>query len=222
MNENGIQQNTILEELEKLKKEQAEAERIYRGRMQLGGLNHDPASIQQLSQTILERKSRIDDLEAQIAQSKDSSRNQKYEQNFNSTNKRSSENEQHALTAYTGRNLIVGWLQKIINKIEQKIQKLDERSNRNPMDWYKEKFEEEMAYLNDKKYEEYKTMAEMDNSSKEKTTHQIFVDKISGNGAYHTYGPNYKKQESKTMTDPDKNKNIQEQMKQSQMEISER
>ena len=67
MNEYGLQDaKTLKEQLEALKQEQAEAEKIYRGRMQLGALNHDPASVQVLAQTILDRKIQIEELENQI------------------------------------------------------------------------------------------------------------------------------------------------------------
>lgn len=203
--ENGIQQHTTLEEqLEKLKKEQAEAEETYRGRIKFGDLNHNPASIQQLAQTILERKSKIDDLEAQIAQSKDTSRETDTNRDSSSFNKQIGENEQQAMTVYTGRNPILRWVQKIIDKIEQRIQKIDERSNKNPMDRYKEKnFEQEMEYLKKNQNEEYNTMAQMKNVKKPtaQTAHQRFEDKISGNGAYRTNGLNYKKQEPEIDTE---------------------
>lgn len=227
MNENGIQQYVTLEEqLENLKREQAEAERIYRGRMQMGALTHDPASIQQLAQTILDRKLKIDDLEAQIAQTKENSQEQDYGQESTASNEERDTTEQQAMTVYTGRNPVLRWLQKIIDKLEKRIQKLDERSKRDPMDWYKEKFEQEMVHLKDRQYSEYEAMANMDipkERPKEKTAHQIFVDKISGNGAYHTYGPNAKKlQEPRTMADPEKMKHIQEQKQQTSKGISER
>lgn len=199
--ENGIQQHTTLEEqLEKLKKEQAEAEETYRGRIKFGDLNHNPASIQQLAQTILERKRKIDDLEAQIAQLKDTSRETDMNRDSSSFNKQIGENEQQAMTVYTGRNPILRWVQKIIDKIEQRIQKIDERSNKNPMDRYKENFDQEMEYLKNNQHEEYNTMAKMKNVKKP-TAHQRFEDEISGNGAYRTNGLNYKKQEPANKTE---------------------
>lgn len=218
--ENGIQQHTTLEEqLEKLKKEQAEAEETYRGRIKFGDLNNNPASIQQLAQTILERKSKIDDLEAQIAQLKDTSRETDMNRDSSSFNKQIGENEQQSMTVYTGRNPILRLVQKIIDKIEQRIQKIDERSNKNPMDRYKENFDQEMKYLKNNQHEEYKTMAQMNISLKtvkKPNAHQRFEDKISGNGAYRTNGLNYKKQEPEIDTE----KYIQETIE--SKEISER
>ena len=65
MEQNGLQKS-LVEQLDALKKEQAEAERIYRGRVEMGALNSDPASVQVLAQTILDRKMKIEDIEAQI------------------------------------------------------------------------------------------------------------------------------------------------------------
>lgn len=223
MNENGIQQYTTLEEqLENLKREQAEAERIYRGRMEMGSLAQDPASIQQLAQAILERKMKIDDLEAQIAQTKEESREkdepQEYEQEYNADNEREN-NEEKSVTVYEGRNPILRWMQKIINKLEEKIQKSESRSKRDPMDGYREMFEKEMGDVKEMQYDEYQRMASMNDtkvqSPKGKTAHQIFVEKISGNGAYHTYGSNAKNmQQNKTISEPETVKNIESQMKQ--------
>lgn len=68
MNENGLQETKTFEkQQEELKQEQNEAEKTYRGGMQLGTLNHDPTSVQELAQTILEGKMQIEDLEASRA-----------------------------------------------------------------------------------------------------------------------------------------------------------
>ena len=61
MENTGIQEyKTLEEQLEELKREQAESERIYRGRMELGALTHEPESLKGLAQTIMERKIKID------------------------------------------------------------------------------------------------------------------------------------------------------------------
>lgn len=211
MESTGIQEyKTLEEQLEELKREQAESERIYRGRMELGALTHDPESLKGLAQTIMERKIRIDDLEAQISRENQST-------NYNIEQEESREDvEEKGLTVqYNGRNPILRFLQKIMNKLEVKIQQLDERSKREPMDWYKEKFEQEMQELNSKKYSEYERMANSNFSKSQevKTAHQLFVDKISGNGAYHTFGKNAQDLGVQAQTSQEINQNIQKQIK---------
>ena len=88
------------------------------------------------------------------------------------------------------------------------------------MDWYKEKFEQEMEELNSRKYSEYERMANSDfsqsrKSPEVKTAHQLFVDKISGNGAYHTYGKNAQDLGIQTKTPQEINQNLQKQIKDS-------
>ena len=106
----------------------------------------------------------------------------------------------------------------IVKKIEEKIQQLEERGKRDPMDWYKQKFEQEMEELNARKYSEYERMANSDfskstKSPEVKNAHQLFVDKISGNGAYHTYGKNAQNSGVQTKSSPEINQNIQKQIK---------
>ena len=211
MENTGIQEyKTLEEQLEELKREQAESERIYRGRMELGALTHDPESLKGLAQTIMERKIKIDDLEAQIARENPST-------NYNIEQEEPREDvEEKGLTVqYNGRNPILRFLQKIMNKLESKIQQLDERSKKDPMDWYKEKFEQEMQEVNSKKYSEYERMANSDfsKSPEVKTAHQLFVDKISGNGAYHTFGKNAQDLGIQAKTSQEINQNIQKQIK---------
>lgn len=210
MESTGIQEyKTLEEQLEELKREQAESERIYRGRMELGALTHDPESLKGLAQTIMERKIKIDDLEAQISRENPST-------NYIEQEEPREEVEEKGLTVqYNGRNPILRFLQKIMNKLESKIQQLDERSKRDPMDWYKEKFEQEMQELNSKKYSEYERMANSDFSKSQevKTAHQLFVDKISGNGAYHTFGKNAQDLGVQAKTSQEINQNIQKQIK---------
>lgn len=210
MESTGIQEyKTLEEQLEELKREQAESERIYRGRMELGALTHDPESLKGLAQTIMERKIKIDDLEAQISRENPST-------NYIEQEEPREEIEEKGLTVqYNGRNPILRFLQKIMNKLESKIQQLDERSKRDPMDWYKEKFEQEMQELNSKKYSEYERMANSNFSKSQevKTAHQLFVDKISGNGAYHTFGKNAQNLGVQAQTSQEINQNIQKQIK---------
>lgn len=211
MENTGIQEyKTLEEQLEELKREQAESERIYRGRMELGALTHNPESLKGLAQTIMERKIKIDDLEAQIARENPST-------NYNIEQEEPREDvEEKGLTVqYNGRNPILRFLQKIMNKLESKIQQLDERSKRDPTDWYKEKFEQEMQEVNSKKYSEYERMANSDfsKSPEVKTSHQLFVDKISGNGAYHTFGKNAQDLSIQAKTSQEINQNIQKQIK---------
>ena len=211
MENTGIQEyKTLEEQLEELKREQAESERIYRGRMELGALTHEPESLKGLAQTIMERKIKIDDLEAQIARENPST-------NYNIEQEEPREDvEEKGLTVqYNGRNPILRFLQKIMNKLESKIQQLDARSKRNPMDWYKEKFEQEMQEVNSKKYYEYERVANSDfsKSPEVKTAHQLFVDKISGNGAYHTFGKNAQDLGIQAKTSQEINQNIQKQIK---------
>lgn len=210
MESTGIQEyKTLEEQLEELKREQAESERIYRGRMELGALTHDPESLKGLAQTIMERKIKIDDLEAQISRENPST-------NYIEQEEPREDVEEKGLTVqYNGRNPILRFLQKIMNKLESKIQQLDERSKRDPMDWYKEKFEQEMQELNSKKYSEYERMANSNFSKSQevKTAHQLFVDKISGNGAYHTFGKNAQNLGVQAQTSQEINQNIQKQIK---------
>lgn len=83
------------------------------------------------------------------------------------------------------------------------------------MDWYKEKFEQEMQEVNSKKYSEYERVANSDfsKSPEVKTAHQKFVDKISGNGAYHTFGKNAQDLGIQAKTSQEINQNIQKQIK---------
>ena len=122
MNEYGVQKpKTLQEQLEALKLEQAEAERIYRGRMQLGALNHDPASVQVLAQTILDRKMQIEELEAQIAQSEQPTKEEVEE--------KEQPREETALVEYYN-NPILNWLQRQINKLERVIERLEQISSK--------------------------------------------------------------------------------------------
>ena len=121
MNENGLQNiEPMKKQLETLKEEQAEAERIYRGRIQLGSLSRDPESVQVLAQTILNRKIQIEDLEAQISQ---------IEQPTKEVEEHEQYREEMALTEYHN-NPILNWLQRQINKLEKIIERLEQMSSK--------------------------------------------------------------------------------------------
>ena len=65
MEQNGLQGN-LTKQLENLKKEQYKAEQIYIKRIKMGALRSDPESVKILAQTILDRKNKIEEIEAQI------------------------------------------------------------------------------------------------------------------------------------------------------------
>ena len=119
--------------------------------------------------------------------------------------KRKYRNEEKGLTViYEGRNPILRFIQKIINKLEVKVQQYDNERKRDPMDWYNQKFEQEMDELNTRKYSEYERIAKLDFDKSEKSTvakaqRQLFLDKLSGNGAYQTF-----KKDSKNLSVPSK------------------
>ena len=112
-------------------------------------------------------------------------------------------NQETSLTEYH-RNPIINWLQRMVAKMEQFSERLEQkmvmRKNRMPT-------EPKIAKT---KWEEYQDMIDTDFSKEvqgvqQKTEHQIFVDKISGNGAYHTYGKNAQKMpELRAMSDYEK------------------
>ena len=160
MNENGLQKpKTLQEQLEELKLEQAEAERIYRGRMQLGALNHDPASVQVLAQTILDRKMQIEELEAQIAQSEQPTKEEVEE--------KIEESQETALTEYH-KNPILNWIQKVINKLDEISARLDKsiedskrRIKRDPSMLKEPKAQKGLR----NKWEQYQDIVDMDFSN---------------------------------------------------------
>lgn len=118
-------QKSLEEQLEILKKQQEEAEKMYKGRMEMGLLASDPAALQELAKTITERQQRINKLEYQISQKGEIvEEQQEGTQTFE-------ENEQQpqemALTEYSNRNPIINWLQRAVNKLEQWIQKSEQK-----------------------------------------------------------------------------------------------
>ena len=70
------------------------------------------------------------------------------------------------------------------------------------------------------KWEEYKNIIDTKFSQEKqgtqsKTAHQLFVEKISGNGAYHTFGKNAQNMEqTKAMANQEKIENMVNQMQQ--------
>lgn len=124
MSENGIQDNTTLQkQLEDLKKEQEEAERIFKNRMDLGNLDREPAIMQAFAQKILDRKVEIENLEAQISTIE--LNNQDYQEEMDESVQ---EQKETSLTEYH-KNPIINWLQRIADKLEKIIQRLEENSN---------------------------------------------------------------------------------------------
>lgn len=204
MNENGIQKS-LEEQLESLKIEQQQAEQIYKRRMEMGALSHDPESVQVLAQTILDRKIKIEELEAQI-----SPKDQEIEDTIQ--NSEQQEENQKSLVEYH-KNPIIRWMQKLLIKMEQVSERMEQkrvaRENR---------VLEPKIYQD--KYQEYQQIIDTDFSKSgqaktEKTPHQLFVEKISGNGAYHTYGKNAQSMEtSKTI------ENLEKSVQQTQKEES--
>ncbi|OKZ64539.1 MAG: hypothetical protein BHW02_06310 [Clostridium sp. 28_12] len=206
MNENETQgSKTLNEQLELLKQEQVEAERIYHERMQMGTLAHNPSAVQELAETILERKMQIDELEAKIEREPKDFIEDKEKQNSK------------ALTVYNGKNPVLKWLQKMMNKLEEKLQNMEKISKMSPLDKNRAMFEKEMENVKGMKDDEYNIVANMKSSkiqeSKTKSAHQQFVDQLSGNGLYHTFGTNAKNMEGA--------KNIAEQEKMQNNEIQE-
>lgn len=165
MNENGIQNyKTLQEQLDDLKREQAEAEKIYRGRIELGALNRDSASVQVLAQTILDRKMQIEDLEAQIGSTALDNKDYLEEMQENTQ-----EYQETSLTKYH-RNPIINWLQRMVLKIEQKLENMEQRNaqrgSRIPTE----------PKMYQSKYEEYQEIIDTDFS---KNSHQQKHEKKS-------------------------------------------
>ena len=208
MSENGLQKS-LQEQLEQLKAEQAQAEQIYRKRMEMGALTYDPESVQVLAQTILDRKIQIEDLETQIAPKEQTTKDD-YE---NQISDNTQEYNESSLIQYH-RNPIINWLQKMVMKMEHFSEKLEQkrvmRENRIPKE----------PKVAETKWDEYQNIIDTNFSqerqeTQQKTAHQLFVEKISGNGAYHTFGKNAQNMEQpKTMENPEKIQNIANQMQQ--------
>lgn len=123
MSENGVQKSKE-EQLAQLKVEQEQAEQIYKGRLEMGALTHDSASVQVLAQTILDRKIQIEELEAQITP-KEQDIKDEYKSKINDNKQ---EYQENSLIQYENhRNPIVNWLQKMIAKMEQFSEKLEQK-----------------------------------------------------------------------------------------------
>ncbi len=180
MVENGIQKS-LEEQLSQLETEQKQAEQIYKQRIELGLLNTDPASLQVLAQTILDRKLKIDELRVQLAPNRNN--------NENSISEEQNEvQEETALVEYH-KNPIIRFLQKIVHKMENFSERLEQKNTiRNNGRGIGPK-------IKSTKWEEYQEMVDTSFSREKKgmeskgqnNEHQAFVDKLSGNGAYSTY-----------------------------------
>ena len=194
MEQNGLQGN-LTKQLENLKKEQYKAEQIYIKRIKMGALRSDPESVQILAQTILDRKNKIEEIEAQITPREEDIQNDEAKKENNAQPK----NQETSLTEYH-RNPIINWLQRMINKVGEISNRLEQfietRKNGRPTE----------PKIYETKWEEYQNIIDTDfstqgNGKKEKgekgnnknENHKIFVNEISGNGQYNTYGNNAQK-----------------------------
>ena len=175
----------------------------------MGALTDDPESVQVLAQTILDRKIQIENLETQIAPKEQTTKD--YYENQISDN--TQQYQETSLMQYH-RNPIINWLQKMVIKMEQFSERLEQKramkENRIPTE----------PKVAETKWEEYQNTANsrfsrQNQATQEKTAHQLFVEKISGNGAYHTFGKNAQNMEqSKTMANPEKIQHMANQMQQ--------
>lgn len=184
MEQNGLQGN-LTKQLETLKKEQDKAKKIYIKRIKMGALRSDPESVQILAQTILDRKNKIEEIEAQITPREEDIQNDEAKKENNAQPK----NQETSLTEYH-RNPIINWLQRMINKVGEISNRLEQfietRKNGRPTEpkIYETKWEE---------YQNIKEKGEQEKGEKgnnKNENHKIFVNEISGNGQYNTYGNN--------------------------------
>lgn len=105
---------TQQEEIEKQQKELAELERIYNDRIKLGEEHIKDEDTQGLAQTILDKKKQIEDLKSQIDIIETSEQNNE-------------ENKQETSLIKYHKNPLFNWLQKMVIKIQNKIEKIDEK-----------------------------------------------------------------------------------------------
>ena len=105
---------TQQEEIEKQQKELAELERIYNDRIKLGVEHIKDEDTQGLAQTILDKKKQIEDLKSQIDIIETSEQNNE-------------ENKQETSLIKYHKNPLFNWLQKMVIKIQNKIEKIDEK-----------------------------------------------------------------------------------------------
>lgn len=105
---------TQQEEIEKQQKELAELERIYNDRIKLGVEHIKDEDTQGLAQTILDKKKQIEDLKSQIDIIETSEQNNE-------------ENKQETSLIKYHKNPLFKWLQKMVIKIQNKIEKIDEK-----------------------------------------------------------------------------------------------
>ena len=114
-----MNENSLDERLKQLKEEQAQAKEIYRKRKDLGLLDKEPQSIQDLAQAILDREEQIADIQSQIHQ------NDKQDSDIREYFENEQETQETSLIQYS-RNPVLRWLEKIINKLEKISQKIDQ------------------------------------------------------------------------------------------------
>lgn len=114
-----MNENSLDERLKQLKEEQAQAKEIYRKRKDLGLLDKEPQSIQDLAQAILDREGQIADIQSQIHQ------NDKQDSDIREYFENEQETQETSLIQYS-RNPVLRWLEKIINKLEKISQKIDQ------------------------------------------------------------------------------------------------
>lgn len=105
---------TQQEKIEKQQKELAELERIYNDRIKLGVEHIKDEDTQGLFQTILDKKKQIEDLKSQIDIIEPSEQNNE-------------ENKQETSLIKYHKNPLFNWLQKMVIKIQNKIEKIDEK-----------------------------------------------------------------------------------------------
>lgn len=105
---------TQQEEIEKQQKELAELERIYNDRIKLGVEHIKDEDTQGLAQTILDKKKQIEYLKSQIDIIEPSEQNNE-------------ENKQETSLIKYHKNPLFNWLQKMVIKIQNKIEKIDEK-----------------------------------------------------------------------------------------------
>lgn len=112
--------NNLKQQLQNLKKEQNEAEKIYNKRIQLGELNTNPANVQTLAQAILDRKTQIENLESQIDE---------INKNHQGRVKKDTQaNQENSMVEYK-KNPIVSWFQRVGMKMQELSTKLKDYLN---------------------------------------------------------------------------------------------
>lgn len=122
-------------------------------------------------------------------------------------------NEKSLVVQYNGNNPILKFFQKLNNsirsyfhKIKNRNQKTEKIENDNEIDsqssnevnlfekdtadFYAKSFEENFVKIQKTEYNKSEELKSSENKIDEKVEKESFVEKISGNGAYHTYEKN--------------------------------